>query len=63
MLDAVDHCRAKEEADVIQRGRGDDEALRAVPDDPRIWTQICLWVLRGGWRRQNAYEGDLLRVC
>lgn len=45
--DAVDHRPAKEEADVIQRRRGDDEALCALPVDPRVWAQISVWILRG----------------
>lgn len=43
--DAVDHSQAEEEADVIQRRRWDDEALRALPVDPRVRTQISVWVL------------------
>lgn len=49
--DAVDHSQTKEEADVIQRWRRDDEALRAIPVDPRVWTQISVWVLWGRRRR------------
>lgn len=46
--DAVDDRLAKEEADVLEGGRLDGEALCAVPDDvPLVETQLSVWVLRG----------------
>lgn len=46
--DAVDDRLAKEEADVVEGGCLDGEALCAVPDDvPLVETQVSVWELRG----------------
>lgn len=47
MCDAVSDCLAVEEADVIEGGGSDGEALLAVPNDvPLVWTHAVagkLW--------------------
>lgn len=43
MCDAVSDCLAVEEANVIEGGSSDGEALLAVPNDvPLVWTQAVV---------------------
>lgn len=51
MCDAVSDCLAEEEANVIEGGSSDGEALLAVPNNvPLVWTQAVageLWEEEG----------------